>query len=80
MGLLGESNKKPTGQNLVTEGEEMSHILQARQLVKQALRDPSQRHEYFDFLNYLRGRYGKEYSTRIHQDATKIDNIASTKE
>lgn len=56
----------------VNENEEMSHILQARQLVKQAVRDPNTRYEYFDFLQKIRNKHGANYSTRIHQDATKL--------
>lgn len=59
----------------LTENEELSHILQARQLVKQAVRDSSLRQQYFDFMRHLRDRYGSEYSTRVHQDATKIDTV-----
>jgi hypothetical protein len=60
---------------VMKENYEMSHVIQARQLAHQAALDSSKRQEYFDFLQYLRSKYGKEYSTRIHQDAVKLDNI-----
>lgn len=68
-------NCVPGEKGAMTEGAELSHIIQARQLVRQALRDSDQRQEYFDFLKHLRSKYGKEYSTRVHQDATKLDAV-----
>lgn len=67
-------NCVPGAKGSMNETEEMSHIIQARQLIKQALRDSNKRNEYFDFIRYLRSKHGSKYSTRIHQDATKISN------
>lgn len=66
-------NCVPGTKGSMTENAELSHIIQAKQLVHQALQDPSQRQEYFDFLKYLRSKYGKDYSIRVHQGATKLD-------
>ena len=68
-------NCVPGKKGSMTEGNELSHIVQARQLINQAVRNPGQRQEYFDFMQHLRSKYGKEYSTKIHQDAAKMDNI-----
>lgn len=69
------SDCAPGEKGSMTENAELSHLIQAKQLVQQALRDSEQRHEYFDFLKYLRSKYGKEYSTRVHQDATKLSTV-----
>ena len=68
-------NCVPGEKGSMTENAELSHMIQARQLVHQALTDPSQRQEYFDFLKHLRNKYGKEYTIRVHQDATKLDMV-----
>ncbi len=81
--MVGTKNKSgrevpncvPGEKGSMTESSELSDIIQAKQLVQQALRDPGQRQEYFDFLKHLRSKYGKEYSTRVHQDATKLDAV-----
>lgn len=49
-----------------------SDIITAKQLADQAIRDPSQRHAYFDFLKGLREKKGPEYSTAVHQYASKL--------
>lgn len=49
-----------------------SDILTAKQLADQALKDPSARHEYFNFLKSLRDKKGPEYSTAVHQYASKL--------
>lgn len=66
-------NCVPGAKGSMTENAELSHMIQAKQLVDQALQDPNLRQEYFDFLKYLRSKYGKDYSTRVHQDATKLN-------
>lgn len=68
-------NCVPGTKGAMNEGIEMSHMVQARQLAHQSASDPNKRHEYFAFLQHLRSKYGKEYSTRIHQEATKLDSI-----
>jgi len=68
-------NCVPGEKGSMTENQEMSHIVQARELVKQAVRNPSRRQEYFDFMQHLRSKHGKDYSTKIHKEAAKIDNI-----
>lgn len=68
-------NCVPGAKGAMNEGDEMSHILQARQLAHQAITNPTSRHEYFNFLQHLRSKFGKEYSTNIHQNATKLDSI-----
>lgn len=68
-------NCVPGAKGSMNESDEMSYIIHARQLIKQALRSPEQRQEYFDFMRYLRDKYGADYSTRIHQDAAKLDNV-----
>ena len=74
--MVGTKSKDgKTVPNCVNESEELSHIIQARQLVNQAVNNPEKRQNYFDYLAHLRSKHGKEYSTRIHQDATKLDNL-----
>lgn len=60
--------------NLITDdASEFSHVLQARELIAQALLDPrNQRHRYFEFLKGIRDQFGSDYSTRIHQRAAKL--------
>lgn len=52
--------------------ERMSDIITARELIGNALADSSKKHEYFKFLEFIRRRSGKEYSTHIHQEASKL--------
>lgn len=53
--------------------EEMSDIVTARELIGQAVRSANEfKHEYFEFLKYLRDKHGETYSTRIHQKAAKL--------
>jgi hypothetical protein len=40
--------------------------------VGKALDNPAARQEYFDYMTHLRGKHGKEYSTRVHQKATAL--------
>ena len=52
---------------------EMSDIITAREMIGQAVQDSRQfKHEYFEFLKYLRDKHGETYSTRIHQKAAKL--------
>jgi len=66
-------NCVPGAKGSMNESEEMSHIIQARELVKKALKDTNKRHEYFDYIKYLRAKHGADYSTQIHQAATTFD-------
>jgi hypothetical protein len=53
--------------------EELSDIVTARELIGQAVRNPQQnKHKYFEYLKYLRSKYGAEYSTRVHQKAAEL--------
>ena len=53
--------------------EEMSDIITAREMIGQAIQDSKQfKHEYFEFLKYLREQHGEKYSTHIHQKAAKL--------
>jgi hypothetical protein len=56
----------------VNEDNEMSDVITARGLVNRALDNPTARQEYFDYMTHLRNKHGKEYSTRIHQQATSF--------
>lgn len=48
-------------------------IITARQLIGAALSDPrNEKHKYFEFLKYLRTKFGAEYSTLVHQTAAKL--------
>jgi len=59
--------------NSVNEmAERMSDIINARELIGSALADSRKKQEYFKFLEFLRNRYGNEYSTHIHQEASKL--------
>ena len=57
----------------INEAAEMSDIITARELLGRAYQNPLQfKHEYFEFLKYLRNKHGKDYSTHIHQKAAKL--------
>lgn len=57
---------------VIKEDNEMSDVITARGLVNRALDNPAARQEYFDYMTHLRNKHGKEYSTRIHQQATAL--------
>lgn len=59
---------------IATEGNEMSDVVTAKGLAGQALRNQKARQEYFDYLAHLRSKHGKEYSTKIHQQATALSS------
>lgn len=50
----------------------MPDLLKAKELIVQALRDPSTREEYFNFLKSIRTSHSESYSTMIHQKASKL--------
>ena len=60
--------------NMVAESNEMADVITARDYANKAIRDPNARQTYFDYLARLRSKHGKEYSTSVHQKATKLTN------
>lgn len=60
------------GAKTVAEDNNMSDVIQAREYITQALRDPNTKHKYFDFLKMLRNKHGADYSTQVHQQAAKL--------
>lgn len=56
----------------VTEDNSMSDIITAKQYISQAIRTPSEKHNYFNFLKSIREKHGAEYSTHVHQAASKL--------
>ena len=71
--LLAEFFKDDFRMDLNEMAEEMSDIITARGLIGQAVRNANEfKHEYFEFLKYLREKHGETYSTRIHQKAAKL--------
>jgi len=72
----GETNEDMAVANLITDDEEpvsIEHILTARGLIRRAIDNKlANKHEYFEFLKYLRDKYGKDYSTAVHQKAVKL--------
>lgn len=52
--------------------EAIDHIITARQIIGQSKRNAGSSHEYMKFLKSLRDKFGKEYSTNVHQSATKL--------
>ena len=64
-----------TANMVATEGTELSDVINARQLISAALRNPqNEKHKYFEFLKHLRTKHGADYSTDIHQRASKLSN------
>ena len=80
--MVGTKDKgSKTVPNCVPVSEQdskMADIINARQLAKKAMRDVTHRTEYFDYLKHLRNKHGSDYSTHVHQEATKLDNLADT--
>ena len=56
----------------LSESVSMSDVITARELIGQALKDTHKKNEYFDFLSFLRKKYGQDYSTSVHQEASKL--------
>lgn len=52
----------------------MSDLLNAKELINNAISNPEARHKYFEYIKSLRAKYGTEYSTEIHKDASKSVN------
>lgn len=74
--LLAEFFKDDFRVKINEETTELSDIITARELIGQAILDPQQfKHEYFEFLKYLRTKFGVEYSTHIHQAAAKLAKV-----
>jgi hypothetical protein len=58
---------------VTTEDSEYGDIITARELMGAAVSDPlNEKHKYFEFLKHIRTEHGADYSTRIHQKATKL--------
>lgn len=55
-----------------TSEPELADIITAKDLISHALHDPTERTNYFDFLKLLRKKYGEQYSTLVHQAASKL--------
>ena len=71
--LLAEFFENDFRMDLNEMAEEMSDIITARGLIGQAVRNANEfKHEYFEFLKYLREKHGEKYSTHIHQKAAKL--------
>ena len=59
--------------NMVTTESSFSDVLNARDLINTALRDPqNEKYKYFEFLKNLRTRHGVEYSTDVHKRASEL--------
>jgi hypothetical protein len=69
------SNKKIHEAVSLKEDISMPDVITARQLATKSLRDPNARQEYFNFLTHLRNKHGKDYSTQVHQEATKLSAV-----
>lgn len=59
---------------VIKEDNEVANVVTAHGLVNRALNDAEARQEYFEFLQHLRNKHGKDYSTRIHQKAAALAN------
>jgi len=71
--LLAEFFEDDFRMDLNEMAEELSDIVTARELIGQAVRNANEfKHEYFEFLKYIRDKHGSDYSTRIHQKAAKL--------
>ena len=71
--LLTEFFEDDFRMDLNEMAEELSDIVTAREMIGHAVQDAKQfKHEYFEFLKYLREKHGEKYSTRIHQKAAKL--------
>ena len=55
----------------ITENQ-MSDILFASGLIHNAIQESKEKPEYFDFITHLSQKFGKKYSTDVHQSATKL--------
>lgn len=52
--------------------EAIDHIITARQIIGSSKNVKGGSHEYMKFLKQLRDKFGKEYSTNVHQTASKL--------
>jgi hypothetical protein len=62
-------SEEPTSEQIE---EAIDHIIVARQIIGQSKRNAGSSHEYMKFLKSLRDKFGKEYSTNVHQTASKL--------
>ena len=56
----------------IKENSNISDVLQARDLIHDAMRDTHKKYLYFDYLKFLRNKYGEKYSTDVHKQASKL--------
>lgn len=75
VGTKNKGNKKVYETLSLKEDISMPDVITARQLLTRARRDPNARQEYFNFLTHLRNKHGKDYSTQVHQKATKMSAV-----
>jgi hypothetical protein len=75
VGTKNKGNKKVYETLSLKEDVSMPDVITARQLLTRARRDPNARQEYFNFLTHLRNKHGKDYSTQVHQEATKLSAV-----
>ena len=64
---------------VLKEDNEMSDVVTAHGLMNRALTDQEARQEYFEFLQHLRNKHGKEYSTRVHQQSAAMAKATKQK-
>lgn len=65
-------NCVPSKKGSMNEAVNMADILTARELIGAALNNSHEKQKYFDFLKHLRNKHGSNYSTEIHQQASKL--------
>ena len=65
-------NCVPGTKGAMNEDTHMSDVITARDFINKAIQHPDSKHEYFNFLKHLRTKHGSEYSTSVHQEATKL--------
>lgn len=68
-------NCVPGKKGAMNETSHVSDIIQAKELINQAMNNPKLKQQYFDFLKHLRTKYGESYSTEIHQQAAKLAKV-----
>ena len=66
---LRDEDVEPTSEQIE---EAIDHIITARQIIGSSKNVKGGSHEYMKFLKQLRDKFGKEYSTNVHQTASKL--------
>ena len=59
------------------EDNHVSDVITAKQLINAARVDSNKAYDYHNFINHLRKKYGTEYSTNVHQSASKLSKKAN---